>query len=80
MLINFSTQEAVVGATLGAGAPLSFVLSVSYAIYLVGPSALVGCVIVCLFFPIMVSQTRLAMYMILDNLFLGNCCKITEQL
>ena len=42
------------GATLGAGAPLSFVLSVSYAIYLVGPSALVGCVIILLFFPIMV--------------------------
>ena len=52
-LKNF-TQEAVVGATLGAGAPLSFVLSLSYAIYLVGPSALVGCVIILLFFPIMV--------------------------
>ena len=33
-----------------------FIMSVTYVLYLVGPVSLVGCVIILLFYPIMVSK------------------------
>ena len=52
-------QEACVMGTLFIGAPVSFVLSMAYAIYLVGPSALVGCFFVLLFYPFMGGLAKL---------------------
>ena len=38
------------------GTPAMFIMSVIYALYLVGPVSLVGCVIILLFYPIMVCK------------------------
>ena len=58
-LITFTTadheriQDSVVNGCLFIGTPFMFLLSIVYSIYLVGPSALVGSVVILLFYPIM---------------------------
>ena len=59
-LITFTTadhdriQDAVVHGVLLIGTPVMFLLSISYTIYLIGPSAIVGFVIIFCFYPVMV--------------------------
>ena len=61
-LITFTTadhdriQDAVVHGVLLIGTPVMFLLSISYTIYLIGPSAIVGFVVIFCFYPVMVSQ------------------------
>lgn len=58
-LITFTTadheriQDSVVNGCLFIGTPFMFLLSITYSIYLVGPSALVGSFVILLFYPIM---------------------------
>ena len=58
-LITFTTadheriQDSVVNGCLFIGTPFMFLLSIVYSIYLVGPSALVGSIVILLFYPIM---------------------------
>ena len=52
-------QDAIVTGTSIMIAPISFILSFAYAVYLIGPSAIVGCLIIVLYLPISVSfQSR----------------------
>lgn len=46
-------QDSVVNGCLFIGTPFMFALSIAYSLYLVGPSALVGSLVVLLFYPIM---------------------------
>lgn len=46
-------QEAVVSGTLFIGTPFMFLMSLVYSTYLIGPSAILGHVIIFLFYPIM---------------------------
>ena len=52
-------QEGCVMGPLFIGAPVTLAMSMTYAIYLVGPSALVGFVIVILFIPLMAGIAKL---------------------
>ena len=58
-LITFTTadheriQDSVVNGCLFIGTPFMFIMSIVYSIYLVGPSALVGSIVILLFYPIM---------------------------
>ena len=52
-------QEGCVMGPLFIGAPVTLAMSMVYAIYLVGPSALVGFVIVILFIPLMAGIAKL---------------------
>ena len=60
-LITFCTadteriHEAYVSGILFIGAPIMFLLAAVYACYLVGPIALLGLLIILLFYPIAVS-------------------------
>ena len=60
-LITFTTsdhdriQDAVVNGVMFIGTPFMFLLSISYTIYLIGPSAIVGFVVIFCFYPVMVS-------------------------
>ena len=46
-------QDAVVTGCLFIGTPFMFLMSIVYTTYLVGPSALVGSLVILLFYPIM---------------------------
>ncbi len=46
--------ETVVGGIMFTGAPILFTMSLIYAVYLVGPAALLGMLIILLFYPLMV--------------------------
>merc|ERR1711892_311954 len=58
-LITFTTsdhdriQDAVVNGVMFIGTPFMFLLSISYTIYLIGPSAIVGFVVIFCFYPVM---------------------------
>ena len=60
-LITFTTsdhdriQDAVVNGVMFIGTPVMFLMSLVYSFYIIGTSALVGFVVVLLFYPIMVS-------------------------
>ena len=60
-LITFCTgdteriHEAIVSGILFIGAPIMFLMAATYACYLVGPVALLGLLIILLFYPIAVS-------------------------
>ena len=47
-------QEACTNGVLVVATPISLILSIAYAIYIIGPSALVGFLIIVLFYPLMV--------------------------
>ena len=78
-LITFTTadheriQDSVVNGCLFIGTPFMFILSIVYSVYLVGPSALVGSVVILLFYPIMgviaraTAQLRLKVVTITDK-------------
>ena len=59
-LITFTTsdhdriQDAVVNGVMFIGTPAMFIMSISYSVYLIGPSAIVGSVVILCFYPIMV--------------------------
>lgn len=61
-LITFVTsdhdriQDAITNSMMGLGAPVLFLLSIVYSCYLIGPSALVGYVVIFLFYPVMVND------------------------
>ena len=63
-LITFTTsdhdriQDAVVNGVMFIGTPVMFLMSIIYSVYLVGPSAIVGSVVVLCFYPIMVSYAN----------------------
>ena len=64
-LITFTTsdhdriQDAVVNGVMFIGTPVMFLMSIVYSIYLIGPSAIIGSVVILLFYPIMVSLCTL---------------------
>ena len=64
-LITFTTsdhdriQDAVVNGVMFIGTPVMFLMSIIYSVYLVGPSAIVGSVVVLCFYPIMVSYANI---------------------
>ena len=61
-LITFTTsdhdriQDAVVTGSLFISTPFMFLMSIAYSVYLIGPSAIVGSVVILCFYPIMVSD------------------------
>ena len=65
-LITFTTsdhdriQDAVVNGVLFIGTPFMFLMSISYTIYLIGPSAIVGFVVILCFYPIMAFVSALS--------------------
>ena len=58
-LITFTTsdheriQDAIVNGVMFIGTPFMFLMSITYSVYLVGPSAIVGSIVILLFYPLM---------------------------
>ena len=67
-LITFTTsdhdriQDAVVNGVMFIGTPVMFLMSITYSVYLIGPSAIVGSVVVLCFYPLMVSYANITCF------------------